>query len=213
MKSLNYRTSKHLLLVSCLVLLAGTVLAQNSISQNGVDTLTLNQRFVKMMGKSTDYQQYKVIKKTEIEDFWVRTTDTLNTKTNKIENLNSQISQLNIKIDTLESRLSSTISALEESNSMNDEIGFFGSNIRKSTYHALVWGIIILLAILAIIIYVMYMNSNTVTVRVKKESEKLRKEFDEHRDKARETQVRLKRELQTAVNSLDEMKRGGGIRR
>ncbi len=48
------------------------------------------------------------------------------------------------------------------------------------------------------------MRSNRVTSKVKKEFEALNTEYEEHKTKARESQVKLKKELQTAVNQLNE---------
>ncbi len=213
MNLIQNRTTRFLLLFLSLSLSSLTLNAQGAIEPKELEPTSLDGRFNRMMGKSTNYQQYKVIKKTEIEDFWKSTLDTMRQKTKVISSLKSEIRVLQVRIDTLESRLLKLNSALASSNSLNDEIGFFGSTVKKSSYHWIVWGIIVILLTLAIVVYVMYMNSNAVTSRFKKESEKLRKEFDDHRDKSREAQVRLKRELQTAVNSIDEMKRGGGSRR
>lgn len=64
------------------------------------------------------------------------------------------------------------------------------------------------LAVLAALAYMMFMKSNRVTSRSRKELGALEQEFEDHKNKARETQVKLKRELQTSINKMEEMKRG-----
>ncbi|MEQ9022021.1 MAG: hypothetical protein RLN82_04575, partial [Pseudomonadales bacterium] len=93
---------------------------------------------------------------------------------------------------------------LDESLELNDTIYFLGIPFSKVGYHIMVWVIIIALAVLGVMAYFMFIRSNSVTKRAKREFDSLQAEYEEHKTKARETQVKLKRELQTAVNQLNE---------
>lgn len=169
----------------------------------------LQESFDFMMEKYSTYEQYKVVPIVRLNEFWGEIDDSLKTKDRSISQLKGEIIALNSMIDSLKSDLNSVKNELENSEATNEEIAFLGIPFDKTVYHLMVWAIIILLAVLTVMIYFMYIRSNGLTSRFKKDLEQLRKEYDEHRDKSREVQVKLKRELQTAVNTIDEMKRGG----
>ncbi len=165
---------------------------------------SLQEKYDNMLESTETYEQYKVIPRTSLNGFWAEVKDSLNQSTQTIRELRNQaadqqantISQL-AKVDDLQSQL-------DESLNLNDTIYFIGIPFSKVGYHLMVWLIIVVLAVLGVICYFMFMRSNRVTTRVKKEHETLIEEFEEHKSKAREAQIKLKRELQTAVNQLNE---------
>ncbi len=188
-----------------------TVIAQEQATED--EPTSLNGRYEKLMGKSSNYQQYKVIKETLIVELWESVNDTLDERAIEISRLKSSLIGTKSQIDSLKVKLNQTNIELEESEEMNATISFFGADLNKGTYHALVWGIIILLIAGCAGLYLMFLGSNSHTSRLKRDNEFLRNELEEFKDKSRETQVRLKRELQTAVNALEDIKRGGSQRR
>ncbi|MFH6982273.1 hypothetical protein [Marinoscillum luteum] len=192
-----------------LCLLLFTVMATTHV---GYTQESLKDQYEQIMQKSSTYEQYKVIRQTEIEGFWVNIADTLSSKSDEISSLQSRITDLQTNIDSLKSDLRKVNVRLAESIKTNDVITFLGMEMEKTAYHILVWVIILILAVAVVLAYGMFMKSNASTSRIKREFEQQRKEFETHRDKSRETQVRLKRELQTAVNTIEEMKRGGARR-
>ncbi|MEQ8582873.1 MAG: hypothetical protein RIC30_11955 [Marinoscillum sp.] len=197
----------HRTLKLCLLLF--TVAAA---SQAGHAQESLKDQYEQIMQKSSTYEQYKVIRQTEIEGFWVNIEDTLRAKSKEITSLQSTIANLQGNIDSLKSDLRKVSARLAESEKTNDGIIFLGIEMEKTAYHILVWVIILILVVAVVLAYGMFVKSNATTSRIKREYEQQRKEFETHRDKSRETQVRLKRELQTAVNTIEEMKRGGARR-
>ena len=78
----------------------------------------------------------------------------------------------------------------------------------KTGYHWMVWILIFTLLTVAILIYLYAISMVSSGKRIKKDHEYLRREFESHKDRSRENQVKLKRELQTAVNTIEELKKG-----
>ena len=182
-----------------LILLFAYVAIPQSFGQE-----TLQEKYDDMIESTETYEQYKVIPRTRLNGFWSEVSDSLNQ--NKIvqkEQQNTILDQQaeNVRVAAVAKDLEAQLS---ESLDQNDTIYFLGIPFSKIGYHLMVWLIIVALAVLGVISYLMFMRSNSVTSRVKKEHEELIAEFDAHKDKARETQVKLKRELQTAINSLNE---------
>ncbi|WP_424963569.1 hypothetical protein [Ekhidna sp.] len=164
----------------------------------------LQQKFENMLENTETYERYKVIPRTDLNTFWSEVTDTLNQKQRKIQQLQSETQDAKALAQQARAELSDVQSKLDESLKLNDTIYFVGIPFSKVGYHIMVWVIIIALAVLAVIAYFMFIRSNSVTTRTRREHEALQAEFEEHKTKARETQVKLKRELQTAVNQLNE---------
>ena len=169
---------------------------------------SLNAKYQNMIETTETFNQYKVIPRTRIDAFWTEVMDSLRDGSATIKALRQEIAVQIDTISSLSSANTSIQSQLDESLTLNDSIAFVGVNLSKTTYHLIVWGIIVVLAVLAVVVYMMYLKSNRVTVRSNRELETLHSQFEDHKSKARETQVKLKRELQTSINKIEEMKRG-----
>lgn len=176
---------------------------------NAQDSLSLEGKFKEMMSKYNTYERYKVIPISVLENFWAEVEDTVGNRNATINQLESQIKAQQTEIDTLQRRLGSVQASLRESRMRNETIEFIGIPFSKSGYHITVWVIIGILAIICLFVYYLYKRSNKVTTKVKREFELLKNEFENHKDKSREQHLRLKRELQTALNLIEEMKRNG----
>ncbi|MEO9870028.1 hypothetical protein [Ekhidna sp.] len=165
---------------------------------------SLQEKYDELLEKTETFEQYKVIPRTRLNSFWSEAVDSLNRGKEVITELRSELDAqkqsvvaLNIQVNELQTQLDSSLD-------LNDTINFIGIPFSKLGYHLMVWAIIVTLAVLGIISYFMFLRSNTVTSKVKKEHEILLAEFEDHKTKAREKQVKLKRDLQTAVNQLSE---------
>lgn len=169
---------------------------------------SLRQQYLDMLEKTETFERYKVIPKTTLDNFYGQVADSVTQGLTTITELRSRIKRQQAQLDSLNASLKSVKSQLAASEKINDTIHFIGIPFKKVGYHLIVWGIILALAGLALIAYFMFIRSNQVTSKSKKELEAIKTQFDAHKDKAREQQVKLKRELQTAVNTIDELKRG-----
>jgi len=169
---------------------------------------SLDEKYQNMIETTETFNQYKVIPRTTIDAFWSEVLDSLRDNNATISSLRSEIAVQQDTISSLSAATSELKAQLDESLTLNDSISFFGIDVSKTTYHFIVWGIIMVLAVLAALAYMMFMKSNRVTSRSRKELGALEQEFEDHKNKARETQVKLKRELQTSINKMEEMKRG-----
>ena len=188
---------KNLRLTFCSVLLFSFFFS--SIAQE-----TLQQKYENMLETTETYERYKVIPRTDLNAFWSEVRDSLNLKQRKFQQRQAEAQEAKALVQQARAELSDVQSKLDESLKLNDTIYFLGVPFSKIGYHIMVWVIMIALAVLAIMAYFMFIRSNSVTSRTRREFEALTAELEEHKTKARETQVKLKRELQTAVNQLNE---------
>ncbi len=188
---------KHLITISTTL-----ALLCFSIQTFGQDSLQV--KYDNLIKESETFQQYKVIPKTALDAFWLEAKDSLSQLIRSTQGLKVQIDRQEETIKSLNSQVATVQESLNESLGMNDTIHFIGIPFSKIAYHILVWVIIIVLVVLGGMGYTMFLRSNKQTTRFKRELESLSREFEDHKDKAREQQMKLKRELQTAINKLSE---------
>jgi len=172
-----------------------------------VSTLSYSQSFDakydSLIQVSETFKIYKVIPKTSLDLFWSEVTASLSEKDQAISDLQLQVEEQGLKVESLVQDNAAVQAELDASLTQNDSINFLGLLLSKLSYHIIVWSLILILTGLGILAYTMFFRSNKLTVRHRKELENLEREFERHKQSAREKQVKLKRELQTAINQLD----------
>ncbi|UXP30776.1 hypothetical protein N6H18_10470 [Reichenbachiella agarivorans] len=166
---------------------------------------TIDEQFQEFYDNNTSsWQEYKLIKRPLLKQFWDVVSDTVKVKNDEIVKLKGEIKELDKQISVLKGQLSKTEKELTESNAVNQSILFLGIEMNKVSYNIMVWLIILGLVIAVLIIYFMYIRSNKVTTDSRKLHSQIEEELRDHKEKAREAQMKLKRELQTALNTIHE---------
>jgi len=177
------------------------VLVSNPIFSQG----TIDQQFeVFYETKTSVWQEYKLVKTPRLREFWNIVSDTVSDKRSQIAKGKMEIQKLNKELELTNQKLAETNELLVQSNSLNHSILFIGIEFNKSFYNAMVWLIILGLTIAIGAIYLLFMRSNQVTKEAQKALVSVEKEFKDHKDSTREAQIKLKRELQTALNTIHE---------
>jgi septal ring factor EnvC (AmiA/AmiB activator) len=87
---------------------------------------------------------------------------------------------------------------------------FLGIGLTKGTYIVFTWVLIFALLIAVLVLYFRFNSANKITLQTRKEYASLQSEFEGHRQRARETETKLKRDLQTEINRIEEMKGTSG---
>ena len=77
-------------------------------------TNTLENQFIQLKKKSNNYQQYKVVEKIRLDNYWASVNDTLIETRTEISSLNSEVSSLKSKVGALETDLADRESSLED---------------------------------------------------------------------------------------------------
>ncbi|MEM9895864.1 MAG: hypothetical protein AAF789_05800, partial [Bacteroidota bacterium] len=132
------------------------------------------------------------------------TKDTLAASRVSVESLQKEINKVKGESTTLKTELEQVKQELLQQNSILDSINFLGSSISKTGYHVLVWSIIGLLIGLNVFVYILFKRSHIITKNARRDLGDLQTEFEDHKKRAREKEVKNKRELQTAINKLNE---------
>jgi hypothetical protein len=193
--------SIHLpLLVFSLALYMATE-SQSNAQTNASNTL--RDQWTSMINSAESYNEYKIIKLTKLQDFRGAFNDSLNSYSVNLAELKTESAQLKTEVESLKSDLAEMSNNWQLSESTNAEISFLGLTFRKSFYNALVWSIIALLSIVVFVMYSRIKRVCSVVKRVKGAYSRISDEYRSHRYQATEHQIKLKRELQTALNKLE----------
>lgn len=199
---MNYLSPKTLLVTAALL---ATIFA---FSQEG----PLNDQYNTLKEKSETYEMYKVIQTQRLDAFWSSVNDTLSAYGESMTELKQKIFELEDQLSESNSIVEGLNQTLEESETRNSTIAFLGIDFEKWVYHLIVWILITALLVAGIVNFIMFKQGKVVTDRSVKELTKLTEEFESFKDKSREKHIKLKRELQTAVNALDEARRSKSVR-
>ncbi|MDF9798680.1 cell division protein FtsB [Catalinimonas alkaloidigena] len=206
------RTINRLLFLGlALSLVISTGFAQETSS-------TLDQQYNELIEssnsvKSSSGREYKVINLQDINAIWrnvqnsmAASKEELSATQNKVENLNQEVAKLTQKIDEQQS-------TVEASEHAATHISVLGLDIPKDKFVATFWiTTAVLLVLLGGAIF-QFKRSRNVTQRTQLNFVQLQEEMEELRRTSLEKERRLRRELQTERNAVEEMGRNTGIKR
>lgn len=154
--------------------------------------------------ETSSWQEYKLVKMPKLKNFWTVVADTIKMKEEKIAAARAEVKSLQGQLATVDQELEETQDSLAASEELNDSIAFVGIKMSKSGYNTFVWLIIVVLIVGIVGLYLIYLRNNKITREARKMLAKVEEEYTAHQEKARENQTKLKRELQTALNTLQE---------
>jgi peptidoglycan hydrolase CwlO-like protein len=166
----------------------------------------LGDQYNELKSKSNNYQIYKVVKEASLDAFWASVSDTLANERKEITSLKAEVKNLKSEVSSLNNQVSERDEALEEQAYQIDHMSFLGIQLTKGTYITVTWIIIFALLITALVLYFRFQSAHSVTAKTKKEFNSLQEEFDAHRQRTRDNETKLKRDLQTEINRVEELK-------
>ena len=180
-----------------LILSSIVVSAQNkAMLPYAIQTGTLDQQFINItnMSRSQD-SDFKLIRKTNLEIIRNNVKDSIKRYTKEIADLKSSSSSSTTTISSLKDSLSTVKAELSYEKTKTESISFLGMDFIKSTYHMMVWTIIIVLALAFIITFASFRKAKIDTTEHKNNSEEFQAELLAFKKKALETEQKLKRQL------------------
>ena len=169
---------------------------------------SLQSRYDQLLGKSETYQQYKVIVKKELDAVWMAAQDSIAASRKIIAQQQSEIKKINRELEDAKAAVLDAEEQRDETQQKLGTIGFMGITFSHGAYHSLVWSIIAVLAAAIVIIYGMALRARIVNRTTSSDYRMIQSEFEQFKERARSKETKIKRDLQTAINTLEEFKRG-----
>ncbi|MBX2843631.1 MAG: hypothetical protein KTR26_17810 [Flammeovirgaceae bacterium] len=177
--------------------------AQNSDSTSIKNSL--QGQFEDLKKKSTDYEVYEVVKKSNLNSLWKSITDSIAVRDKEIANSKAKIGEQANSIGELKSELTDTQTALEESKEGRDNLSFIGIVMNKNTYIYISCFVIFVLLGLAGIAFSRFKASNEIAQEKIQEYEQITEELQDYKKKTYQKETKLRRELQTEINKNEEL--------
>jgi biopolymer transport protein ExbB/TolQ len=167
----------------------------------------LIDQYQNMIESSETFEKYKVIPISKVNEFGQIMNDSINELKESVSTAKSARLKAETERDSAKAKMNGLTSELEKSQSALDEMPLFGIPMSKVTYNIVMWSIVVVLIAGLVIVYIMFFNSFRLTRQAKKDKELVDQELEDLRKRSHDKQVKIKRELQTALNKLEEQRR------
>ncbi|MGN7988175.1 hypothetical protein ACTJKC_12590 [Pedobacter sp. 22226] len=195
---------KHTLLFLAALLFVNFAFAQTKQDTTKNTDPSLNGQYNFMLSKSKSLYGARLINPTRLSALWKSVTDTLKKERKQLQEARQEIKAQAGNISSLKGEVSGKESSLANATAAVNDIKFLGISFDKGTYNTIVWAIIIVLAIgLAFVIF----QSGKLRHEAKYRTElyqEVADEFQAHKVKAKDKEMKLARELQDERNKWDE---------
>ena len=191
---------KNLTSLFLVIILGFQVSAQEATETGSLNEGTITSQFDYLNSISNNYQEYKVVKKTHLEEIRSNVLDSLNVFKNQLATVNQDLTTRQAKIGDLEKQVTETNKQLEVAEAARDNFEFLGMPIHKTAYVTMMWTIVGILAAAFLFFLFRYSQSHRVISRAKKDLAETIEEFEQHRKNTLERERKLKRELVDAMN-------------
>lgn len=167
---------------------------------------TLEQQFREIMQGTETFKSYKVIQIDKLNSFWDTVEDSLQQKENAVLSAKQKIAEQQNTINKLNNTIREGRASIEEAAYDREHINVLGINFAKNTF--IIISFVIIAALLALIAfgYGKYKYSTKMADEKSKSYDKLEEEYKNYQDQSRDKQMKLKREIQTHMNKIEELK-------
>lgn len=167
---------------------------------------SLNGQYQFMLSRSKTINGYKLINPGRLAGVWQSALDTLKKERTEFKKVNAKLAEQEKTITNLQGEISGQENTLNTSNAKMNEISFIGIAFEKTTYHIIVWSIIVLLS-LALLIVIIRSAKNIIEAKHRTQLyDEITAEYQAFKSKSNEQQRKLARELQDERNIVEELK-------
>jgi flagellar biosynthesis chaperone FliJ len=179
------------------------MLAQDETPDPASNEGTIQEQFEYLKKVSSNYQEYKVVKRAQLEQLEANIGDSIAHYQGVIQQLNTTLQENKNQINQLNQKVSQTNDQLAQAIAERDSFRIFGTLLHKRFYTNLVWGIIALLLLVLLVSFIRFKRSHRITAETKQSLEDLREEFEQHRRNTLERERKLNRQLVDALNKTN----------
>jgi hypothetical protein len=168
--------------------------------QGSLDSGTITSQFDYLNSVSNNYQEYKVVKKTNLDKIQKNITDSLDVYKVQIVEVKEELASQKAKISQLEESMAVAEKEKNDALAKQDNFEFLGMPIHKSSYSNLMWGIVAVLGLALLFFLYKFKKSHSVTAEALRSLEEIQEEFDQHRKNTLERERKLNRQLVDEMN-------------
>lgn len=170
--------------------------AQDSTAtQNSLRSGTITSQFDYIYRVSNGFQEYEVVKKSNLEQLKANVLDSIRTMSKQVSDLKVQMESLDDSVVIVKQLLAAEIEQKNEAIASRDNFNFLGIGIQKTVYSSLMWTLVAIMAGALGFFAVQYFRSFGRIKKAEKDFLEVQEEFEQHRKNTLERERKLKREL------------------
>ncbi|MGM0943747.1 MAG: hypothetical protein ACQEW9_01110 [Bacteroidota bacterium] len=166
-----------------------------SENQNSLQSGTIDSQFEYVYEVSNNFQEYKVVKRSNLDQLKSNILDSMQTMRAEVLELNGQIGSLNDSIAAINVHLNQSELEKQEAIDAKDNFSFLGIAIHKAVYSSIMWILVGGLAIALAFFSFQYFRSFKKIRKAQRDLTDVQEEFDQHRKNTLDRERKLKREL------------------
>ena len=185
-----------LAIIFTLISLISYAQQQPTLQQKLRSELSLQAQFQTLLNQSRSQDaDFKVIRKSNVEIIQRNVSDSVAQYRKEIAELKNSSSTSTQQIQALKDSVEVLSADLTDERSKTNSISFLGMDFAKSTYHTMVWSIIIVLGLAFFVTLISFRKAKVDAVDHQKTAEEAQTDFLAFKKKAMETEQKLKRQL------------------
>ena len=172
-------------------------------SKNG----TIENQFDFVIQKSNNYQDFKVVKKEDLNLLKKNSMDSIAKFKTALDDLKVKFSTHDAIVTGLNDSLQVVKKELKDLKSAQNNVDFLGTPVSKSSYNLIMWSIVSVLLLIVFISFFQMRSAKSFSKSAHNELGKLEEEFEEYKRKALEKEQKLGRQLQDEINKQNKPKK------
>lgn len=172
-------------------------------SKNG----TIENQFDYVIQKSNNFQEYKVVKKEDLNLLKKNSMDSIAKFKTALNELKVKFSTHDAIVTGLNDSLQVVKTELKDLKSAQNNVDFLGTPVSKSSYNVIMWSIVSVLLLIVLISFFQMRSAKSFSKSAQNELGKLEEEFEEYKHKALEKEQKLGRQLQDEINKQNKPKK------
>ena len=170
--------------------------AQDSLStKNSLRSGTITSQFDYIYRVSNNFQEYEVVKKSNLEQLKTNVLDSIRTMSKEVSDLKMHMSTLDDSVVIVKDLLAAEIEQKNQAIADRDNFSFLGIGIQKTAYSSMMWVIVLILVVALSFFAMQYFRSSSKISKAQKDLIDVQEEFEQHRKNTLERERKLKREL------------------
>ncbi len=171
----------------------------------------LDQQFQSFIKGMIFYNNYYSAKDAYFQDFYGIAKDSLTNERKDLATAKNRIKTLKDTVSTLNKDIATLTQERDKARGNVANIEVFGGSMDKNAFSTLMFIIVVVLIAVAVILLMMFLRSNAVTQENKKKFSDLDNEYNDFKQRSMDRETKLRRELQTERNKLDELTKRGKL--
>ncbi len=171
------------------------VKSDTTATQNSLRSGTITSQFDYIYRVSNNFQEYEVVKKSNLEQLKANVLDSIRTINSQLEEIKASQAGHSDTLAALNAKVNQAITEKEAALEAQDSFSFLGINIQKAVYSTMMWSLVAIFGASLAFFAVQYFRSFGRIKKAEKDLLEVQEEFEQHRKNTLERERKLKREL------------------